>query len=194
MTRSTLHTSDSGILGSNGDEGAMVAVVKVAVRVTTIDALKNQTVDLIFSAHPTQSVCKSLLHKPGRIRYCLAQLYARDISLDDKRSHMMLCIDKFLKVHATVRAVMTDLEHTDLELRQKKVAPKQKVRIKLRSYWVPLIEDSCKQIMDAARTTSAKTTGPVPLQTKKRIYCVLKSPRVDKDTNLLVLTKTQDFT
>ncbi|XP_050220474.1 30S ribosomal protein S10, chloroplastic [Mercurialis annua] len=61
------------------------------------------------------------------------------------------------------------------------LAPKQKIRIKLRSYWVPLIEDSCKQIMDAARTTNAKTMGPVPLPTKKRIYCVLKSPHVHKD-------------
>ncbi|XP_071736576.1 small ribosomal subunit protein uS10c-like [Rutidosis leptorrhynchoides] len=62
-----------------------------------------------------------------------------------------------------------------------KLAPKQKIRIKLRSYWVPLIEDSCKQIMDAAKTTNAKTMGPVPLPTKKRIYCVLKSPHVHKD-------------
>ncbi|KAL9691253.1 hypothetical protein QQ045_011673 [Rhodiola kirilowii] len=62
-----------------------------------------------------------------------------------------------------------------------KAGPKQKIRIKLRSYWVPLIEDSCKQILDAARTTNAKTMGPVPLPTKKRIYCVLKSPHVHKD-------------
>ncbi|GMJ10406.1 plastid ribosomal protein of the 30S subunit 10 [Hibiscus trionum] len=62
-----------------------------------------------------------------------------------------------------------------------KAAPKQKIRIKLRSYWVPLIEDSCKQIMDAARSSNAKTMGPVPLPTKKRIYCVLKSPHVHKD-------------
>ncbi|XP_050369967.1 30S ribosomal protein S10, chloroplastic [Argentina anserina] len=62
-----------------------------------------------------------------------------------------------------------------------KITPKQKIRIKLRSYFVPLIEDSCKQIMDAARNTNAKTMGPVPLPTKKRIYCVLKSPHVHKD-------------
>ncbi|KAJ4871680.1 hypothetical protein Rs2_46678 [Raphanus sativus] len=54
---------------------------------------------------------------------------------------------------------------------------KQKIRIKLRSYWVPLIEDSCKQILDAARNTNAKTMGPVPLPTKKRIYCVQVSSR-----------------
>ncbi|KAJ8766585.1 hypothetical protein K2173_023832 [Erythroxylum novogranatense] len=62
-----------------------------------------------------------------------------------------------------------------------KMAPKQKIRIKLRSFFVRLIEDSCKQIIDAARTTNAKTMGPVPLPTKKRVYCVLKSPHVHKD-------------
>ncbi|KAL6195867.1 hypothetical protein ACLB2K_031484 [Fragaria x ananassa] len=71
-----------------------------------------------------------------------------------------------------------------------KITPKQKIRIKLRSYFVPLIEDSCKQIMDAARNTNAKTMGPVPLPTKKRIYCVLKSPHVHKDASLTFLLES----
>ncbi|KAI3847491.1 hypothetical protein MKX03_029198 [Papaver bracteatum] len=50
-----------------------------------LDALKNQTVDLVFTAHPTQSVRRSLLQKHGRIRDCLAQLYAKDITPDDKQ-------------------------------------------------------------------------------------------------------------
>ncbi|KAK6134704.1 hypothetical protein DH2020_031552 [Rehmannia glutinosa] len=49
------------------------------------DALKNQTVDLVFTAHPTQSVRRSLLQKHGRIRDCLAQLYDKDITPDDKQ-------------------------------------------------------------------------------------------------------------
>lgn len=49
------------------------------------DALKNQTVDLVFTAHPTQSIRRSLLQKHGRIRNCLAQLYAKDITPDDKQ-------------------------------------------------------------------------------------------------------------
>ncbi|CAI9787710.1 unnamed protein product [Fraxinus pennsylvanica] len=49
------------------------------------DALKNQTVDLVFTAHPTQSIRRSLLQKHGRIRDCLAQLYAKDITPDDKQ-------------------------------------------------------------------------------------------------------------
>ncbi|KAK1417998.1 hypothetical protein QVD17_27134 [Tagetes erecta] len=92
------------------------------------------------------------------------------------------------KVFAAPEALEQTLEIEDPESstvivgsESDKIAPKQKIRIKLRSYWVPLIEDSCKQIMDAARTTNAKTMGPVPLPTKKRIYCVLKSPHVHKD-------------
>ncbi|CDY45929.1 BnaC06g09980D [Brassica napus] len=49
------------------------------------DALKSQTVDLVLTAHPTQSVRRSLLQKHGRIRDCLAQLYAKDITPDDKQ-------------------------------------------------------------------------------------------------------------
>nr|AAY28729.1 phosphoenolpyruvate carboxylase [Alternanthera pungens] len=49
------------------------------------DTLKNQTVDLVLTAHPTQSVRRSLLQKHGRIRDCLTQLYAKDITPDDKQ-------------------------------------------------------------------------------------------------------------
>ncbi|KAK4846490.1 hypothetical protein QYF36_017984 [Acer negundo] len=49
------------------------------------DALKNQTLDLVLTAHPTQSVRRSLLQKHARIRNCLTQLYAKDITPDDKQ-------------------------------------------------------------------------------------------------------------
>ncbi|KAH6785484.1 phosphoenolpyruvate carboxylase 3 [Perilla frutescens var. hirtella] len=49
------------------------------------DALKNQTVDLVLTAHPTQSVRRSLLQKHARIRDCLTQLNAKDITPDDKQ-------------------------------------------------------------------------------------------------------------
>ncbi|KAH0653751.1 hypothetical protein KY289_031429 [Solanum tuberosum] len=49
------------------------------------DALKNQTVDLVLTAHPTQSVRRSLLQKHARIRDCMTQLYAKDITPDDKQ-------------------------------------------------------------------------------------------------------------
>ncbi|CAK9225441.1 unnamed protein product [Sphagnum troendelagicum] len=61
-------------------------------------------------------------------------------------------------------------------------APKQKIRIKLRSYWAPLIEQACQQILEAAQNSNSQTMGPVPLPTKKRVYCVLRSPHVNKDS------------
>eukprot|EP01018_Ginkgo_biloba_P000377 Gb_39797 [translate_table: standard] len=49
------------------------------------DALKNQTVDLVLTAHPTQSVRRSLLQKHARIRNCLSQLYEKNITPDEKQ-------------------------------------------------------------------------------------------------------------
>ncbi|KAK7324531.1 hypothetical protein VNO77_28162 [Canavalia gladiata] len=49
------------------------------------EALKNQTVDLVLTAHPTQSIRRSLLQKHARLRNCLSQLYAKDITPDDKQ-------------------------------------------------------------------------------------------------------------
>ncbi|XP_042430195.1 phosphoenolpyruvate carboxylase-like isoform X2 [Zingiber officinale] len=48
------------------------------------DAVKNQTVDLVLTAHPTQSVRRSLLQKHARIRNCLTQLTGKDITTDDQ--------------------------------------------------------------------------------------------------------------
>jgi|TARA_B110000971_G_scaffold198516_1_gene215178 small subunit ribosomal protein S10 len=35
--------------------------------------------------------------------------------------------------------------------------------------------------MEKLKTTEIKIVGPIPLPTKKRIYCVLRSPHVNKD-------------
>ncbi|KAJ7231706.1 hypothetical protein O6H91_Y456700 [Diphasiastrum complanatum] len=48
------------------------------------EALKDQTVDLVLTAHPTQSVRRSLLQKHARIRACLSQLHKDDITPDEK--------------------------------------------------------------------------------------------------------------
>nr|YP_009313570.1 Ribosomal protein S10 [Galaxaura rugosa]SCW21824.1 Ribosomal protein S10 [Galaxaura rugosa] len=56
------------------------------------------------------------------------------------------------------------------------------IRIKLKGYNKKLLEISCKNIIEAAKRTDAAWIGPIPLPTKKRIYCVLRSPHVDKDS------------
>jgi phosphoenolpyruvate carboxylase len=48
-------------------------------------ALKDQTVDLVLTAHPTQSVRRSLLQKHSRIRSCLSQMHQKDVTPDEKQ-------------------------------------------------------------------------------------------------------------
>jgi len=57
----------------------------------------------------------------------------------------------------------------------------EKIRIKLESFNHELLNISCTQIMEKLKTTEIKIVGPIPLPTKKRIYCVLRSPHVNKD-------------
>ena len=57
---------------------------------------------------------------------------------------------------------------------------KQKIRIRLKSYEVSLLNESCEKIIDTASRTESLTMGPIPLPTQRKIYCVLRSPHVNK--------------
>lgn len=59
---------------------------------------------------------------------------------------------------------------------------KKKIRIKLESFDHKLLDSSCQQIIEKIKITDSKIVGPIPLPTKKRIYCVLSSPHVNKDS------------
>ena len=56
-----------------------------------------------------------------------------------------------------------------------------KIRIRLKSFEVNHMKAACDKIIEAATSTEASISGPVPLPTKRRIYCVLRSPHVNKD-------------
>ena len=56
----------------------------------------------------------------------------------------------------------------------------ERIRIRLKSYDHRLLDKSADQIVDTAKRTGASVLGPVPLPTRKRVYCVLRSPHVDK--------------
>lgn len=58
----------------------------------------------------------------------------------------------------------------------------QKIRIRLKSFEVKHMAAACDKIIDAAKATEASISGPVPLPTKRRVYCVLRSPHVNKDS------------
>nr|YP_010873240.1 ribosomal protein S10 [Nemalion vermiculare]WGV34444.1 ribosomal protein S10 [Nemalion vermiculare] len=57
-----------------------------------------------------------------------------------------------------------------------------KIRIKLKAYDHSLLSTSCSSIIDTVNRTNATSVGPIPLPTHRRIYCVLRSPHVDKDS------------
>ena len=57
----------------------------------------------------------------------------------------------------------------------------QKLRIGLRAYESNLLDESCEKIIDVVNNSGTKVVGPIPLPTKRRIYCVLRSPHVNKD-------------
>ena len=57
-----------------------------------------------------------------------------------------------------------------------------KLRIRLESFNHELLTVSCKKIVNVLQTTSLSSIGVVTLPTRKRIYCVLRSPHVDKDS------------
>ena len=56
----------------------------------------------------------------------------------------------------------------------------QKIRIRLKAYDHILLDQSTAEIVDTAKRTGAKVSGPIPLPTAISKYCVLRSPHVDK--------------
>ncbi len=59
---------------------------------------------------------------------------------------------------------------------------KQKVRIRLKAFDHKILDQSARQIVEAAERTGALVAGPVPLPTKIERYSVIRSPFVDKDS------------
>ena len=62
----------------------------------------------------------------------------------------------------------------------KKTKANQMIRIRLKSFDSRSIDNSAKNIVDTAKKSGAKVIGPIPLPTRKKKWCVLKSPHVNK--------------
>ncbi|MEO9253929.1 MAG: 30S ribosomal protein S10 [Tepidiformaceae bacterium] len=58
---------------------------------------------------------------------------------------------------------------------------RQQIRIKLKAYDHRLLDQSARQIVEAAERTGAAVAGPVPLPTSIDKFCVLKGPHIHKD-------------
>ena len=58
----------------------------------------------------------------------------------------------------------------------------EKIRIRLKAYDHVVLEQSAEKIVDTAKRTGAKVSGPIPLPTEKEIVTILRSPHKDKDS------------
>ncbi|RKY36452.1 MAG: 30S ribosomal protein S10 [Candidatus Omnitrophota bacterium] len=56
----------------------------------------------------------------------------------------------------------------------------QKIRIKLKAYDHRVLDKSTEGIVNIAKGTGAKISGPIPLPTNRSLYTVLRSPVIDK--------------
>ncbi len=58
----------------------------------------------------------------------------------------------------------------------------QKIRIKLKAYEHNLIDQSAQRIVETAKRTGARVSGPIPLPTQKEIVTILRAPHKYKDS------------
>ncbi len=58
----------------------------------------------------------------------------------------------------------------------------QKIRIKLKAYDHELIDQSAARIVETAKKTGTKVSGPIPLPTEKEVVTILRAVHKDKDS------------
>ena len=66
--------------------------------------------------------------------------------------------------------------------KEEKTMAKTALRIKLVSYDHRLIDESARKIVETAKKTGAKVSGPIPLPTEKEVFTIIRSPHKYKDS------------
>jgi len=61
-------------------------------------------------------------------------------------------------------------------------AARKMIRIRLKAYDHQLIDKASERIIEAAKRTEAKVSGPIPLPTKKEIVTILRAVHKYKDS------------
>jgi len=58
----------------------------------------------------------------------------------------------------------------------------QKIRIRLKAYDHAILDQSARKIVETAKRTGAKVSGPIPLPTDRSIITILRAPHKYKDS------------
>lgn len=70
------------------------------------------------------------------------------------------------------------------------MAVKEKIRIRLKGYDHKLVDASAEKIVETAKRTGARVSGPVPLPTEKQIITILRAVHKYKDSREQFETRT----
>ncbi len=70
------------------------------------------------------------------------------------------------------------------------MAVKEKIRIRLKSYDAGLIDAAAEKIVETAKRTGARVSGPIPLPTDKEIITILRAVHKYKDSREQFETRT----
>ena len=62
------------------------------------------------------------------------------------------------------------------------MAAKKMIRIRLKAYDHQLIDQSAERIVETAKRTDAKVSGPIPLPTEKEVITILRAVHKYKDS------------
>ena len=62
------------------------------------------------------------------------------------------------------------------------MAAKQKIRIKLKAYDHAVLDQSAEKIVEIAKKSGAKVSGPIPLPTEKEVITILRAVHKYKDS------------
>ena len=83
---------------------------------------------------------------------------------------------------ATTKKATKGAKTTKTEKVTKKTVQSEKIRIRLKAYDNVVLDQSAEKIVDTAKKTGAKVSGPIPLPTQKEIITILRSPHKHKDS------------
>ncbi|MBS4535559.1 30S ribosomal protein S10 [Clostridium sp. D2Q-14] len=64
----------------------------------------------------------------------------------------------------------------------KNASGKQKIRIRLKAFDHKILDASAEKIVETAKRTGAKVSGPVPLPTEKQVITILRAVHKYKDS------------
>ena len=79
-------------------------------------------------------------------------------------------------------ACREDAESENTTRRQNKVAVKERIRVRLKSYDHTLIDTAAEKIVEVAKRNGAEVSGPIPLPTDKEIVTILRAVHKYKDS------------